>query len=488
MGNEDNVNILIQKLIASVRDSWPNGGMIEFAIDRTLRALNECDPNWHKSNYAIDHVPQFFPVLLDKNEHDYIRETVAIILGLISDNRSVDPLIAAFQESRSRGSVGRRIAHALALIGDSKAIKPLGVELESYDATMHNDWCKDTIECYVNAIVEIGGIAAIETLVAALKNENSFVRQYAASGIGKIGDTTCIESLVGILEDHSEEVRASAANALCQIGSAKVVEPLSVFLCNPYNVAWVRKAVAKTLGKIGDPRAVEYLISSFGTGFHTDGATSESDFMYAVIESLKKIDPNWSKSEEAKKKLMHKTIAVMGDGRDSNALLKLLNEIDPNWRNSDVVKKEIFETITDFDLRKLEMLEMIDKNWYKSEAVKKLVPKVIAALSRGSLLEHGELLSLTAVSVLRLIADNAAIVPLLALLKSNKYITYREHITQVIKDIVDVNKPLLENYSKVTCSRCSCKAENRTKRAGLFKAYRYLICPNCDSSLYLVNK
>ena len=71
--------------------------------------------------------------------------------------------------------------------------------------------------------------AAFDALKAALlsNGENQrFVRQYAAEALGKLGDRRAVPFLIEALRDESELVRPAVATALGQLGQTIAIEPL----------------------------------------------------------------------------------------------------------------------------------------------------------------------------------------------------------------------------------------------------------------------
>ena len=84
----------------------------------------------------------------------------------------------------------------------------------------------------------------------------------AARSLGWIGDKRAVEPLIKALGDKYEYVRNSAVDALGEIGDKRAVEPLIKALGDE---DWsVRYNAAEALGKIGDKRAVEPLIKALG--------------------------------------------------------------------------------------------------------------------------------------------------------------------------------------------------------------------------------
>jgi HEAT repeat protein len=64
------------------------------------------------------------------------------------------------------------------------------------------------------ALSESGDETAVEPLIAALEDDDEFVRALAAKALGEIGDERAIEPLRGALEDNDERVREAAETAL----------------------------------------------------------------------------------------------------------------------------------------------------------------------------------------------------------------------------------------------------------------------------------
>jgi len=153
-------------------------------------------------------------VLTERNWSDC--KAAAIVLGRIGDPRSIQPLIAALRNS-GWGYIGVEVTDALARIGE----------------------------------------ASVEPLIATLSDEESDVRLASARTLGEIGDPRAIEPLSRTLKDPHEEVRRTAADALGKFGP-----PTVELLIGALRERVVPCDVIRSLGRIGDPRAVEPLISA----------------------------------------------------------------------------------------------------------------------------------------------------------------------------------------------------------------------------------
>jgi HEAT repeat protein len=100
----------------------------------------------------------------------------------------------------------------------------------------------------------------VSKLIAALKDQNTDVRQQAAHGLGEIKDPRAVGPLIDTLKDPAEFPRSSATWALGEIGDPRAVGPLIDALkdADPE----IRERAATALGKIKDPRAVDALITT----------------------------------------------------------------------------------------------------------------------------------------------------------------------------------------------------------------------------------
>ena len=99
----------------------------------------------------------------------------------------------------------------------------------------------------------------VDGLIEALNyQEDHNIRLAAASALGKVGDSRAIDPLITALDDQ-QGVNEMAALALGEIGDSRAVEPLTKSLGDEN---WeLRSSAAKALGKIGDERAVDPLIN-----------------------------------------------------------------------------------------------------------------------------------------------------------------------------------------------------------------------------------
>jgi HEAT repeat protein len=104
-----------------------------------------------------------------------------------------------------------------------------------------------------------GLIKALSYKKDSTEGEHFRVRRTAAKALGEIGDPLAVEPLISVLKDKSNYVREATAVALEVLGDPRAVEPLIATLQD--SDGKVRESSAKALGKIGDARVVAPFIS-----------------------------------------------------------------------------------------------------------------------------------------------------------------------------------------------------------------------------------
>lgn len=226
-----------------------------------------------------------------------VREDAATVLGLARDARAVRPLIATLKDPDK--AVRDAAVRALIAIGEA-SVEPLVDCLTDSNPTVQ--------EAAASILAAIGDGRVIEALIGVLASPNWIVRMHAVKGLGRIGDPRAVEPLIPLLQDKVKAVREDTAAALAHIGRAAVpvlvaalahsewlvrlhavealgrikapeaVEPLLSVLFNDPDAS-IREDAARSLGDIGDARAVEFLL----VAIETEGIRSRA------IEALGKI-------------------------------------------------------------------------------------------------------------------------------------------------------------------------------------------------------
>ncbi len=212
-----------------------------------------------------------------KYDDNHIQEYAAEALGMRKEAGAVEPLIQAMRDKND--NVRWKAAVALGNIGDTRAVEPLIQAMRDKNDNVR--WKA------AEALGKIGDAKAFEFFIQSLKDISVDVRIRATRAIGEIKDARVVETLIQSLNDRSSSLRWEAAKVLDEIGwnpandierayylIAKVdwtelvelgkpaVEPLIQALKDHvFNSSDRDFEIAEVLGKIGDKRAAEIIIS-----------------------------------------------------------------------------------------------------------------------------------------------------------------------------------------------------------------------------------
>ncbi|WP_419756897.1 HEAT repeat domain-containing protein [Anabaena sp. FACHB-595] len=138
----------------------------------------------------------------------------------------------------------------LGLTKSEKAISHLNPLLEDENSSVRDS--------AASALGEIKSEAAIPGLIKLLEHENSSVRYSAASALGEIKSEAAIPGLINLLEHENFDVRYRAASALGEIKSEAAIPGLINLL--EHENSSVRYRAASALGQIKSEQAILGLI------------------------------------------------------------------------------------------------------------------------------------------------------------------------------------------------------------------------------------
>ncbi|MDF3052844.1 MAG: lyase domain protein repeat-containing protein, partial [Geminicoccaceae bacterium] len=184
------------------------------------------------------------------------RAFAAELLGRVGGAKSVPALLETVTATRSEDSDVREVAlRALARIADPRAVDPLIRALETADV-----WLAPRIA----DVLTRHGEAAVDPLIAVLNDRGHRpARAWAANVLGEVRATRAFPALVRLLGDPEDEVRAKAAAALGRLGDRRAIGYLlEHLLTDP--APFVRVRIAASLGQIGGPEVTERLVRSLG--------------------------------------------------------------------------------------------------------------------------------------------------------------------------------------------------------------------------------
>jgi len=114
----------------------------------------------------------------------------------------------------------------------------------------------------IDILGEIADARATPVLLVALRDENENVQVSAIEALGKVRDERSIDPMIELLKRENHLLAFAAVKALERIGNPRAVEPLIKALGKPI----LQRVALEALGKMGDMRALNFLLSSLQSG------------------------------------------------------------------------------------------------------------------------------------------------------------------------------------------------------------------------------
>ncbi len=184
------------------------------------------------------------------------RAFAAELLGRVGNAKAVPALLETVQATRTEDADVREIAlRALARIGDPRAVEPLVEALKQAE-----NWLAPRI---ADILVRHGEPVA-EPMLAFLRDTTRHpARAWAANILGELKVSRSFPVLVSALKDLDDEVRAKAAGALGKLGDRRAVTYLlDHLLSDP--APFVRARIAGALGRFADTEVIDRLVRALG--------------------------------------------------------------------------------------------------------------------------------------------------------------------------------------------------------------------------------
>ncbi len=205
-----------------------------------------------------------------------VRTTAILLLGLLQDDRALDPLIELHKEE----SVAEDVKRALVFTGRSRpgSLLPLFDSDDQYQRRFITEIAVDVASPLYRKVFE-----------SLLTDKDGHVRALAAIGLSRIHDKGALKSLKVLLSDPYEDIQEAAVMALSQLREGLDVAEFMGYLKDEKPA--LRRNAALLLGKIGATESVSAL------GFALKDA--EVSVRQAVVEALSSL-----KTEEAVKYLV----------------------------------------------------------------------------------------------------------------------------------------------------------------------------------------
>lgn len=230
------------------------------SIERMIRSLEWSNASEAKAAYnqlmakGDKAVPYLIAALKDPFENTSVRVNCADILGKLKAKEAI-PAIAEALNLNNKFRIRYTAAQALGNIGDSSALAALVNSLNDPDPTVRTH--------AVSAIREIGDKKGGPPLVSMLGDPDPSIRLLSAEVLVDFKTKEASPAFIQILQQQWDlgEIRILAAKGLGEIGGKDSTETLSNSLIRDPNDL-VRAECAEALGKLGDRKAVPYLVKA----------------------------------------------------------------------------------------------------------------------------------------------------------------------------------------------------------------------------------
>ncbi|MEO8029706.1 MAG: HEAT repeat domain-containing protein [Gemmatimonadota bacterium] len=184
------------------------------------------------------------------------RAFAAELLGRVGNAKAVPVLLETVQATRTEDADVREIAlRALARIADPRAVPPLVEALRQAEV-----WLAPRI---ADILVRHGQLV-IDPMIGFLEETARHpARAWAANILGEMKAARAFPALARALSDLDDEVRAKAAGALGRLGDHRAISYLlDHLLTDP--APFVRARIAGALGQFGDSEVIDHLVRALG--------------------------------------------------------------------------------------------------------------------------------------------------------------------------------------------------------------------------------
>jgi HEAT repeat protein len=196
------------------------------------------DPDYEVRNRALTALGHtwMLPVVTELASNDpETRREAARKLGELSDKRVAEPLLAVLEDHDQlvRWEATRALGHLWQL----SALVELG------------DVNEKTRRGAARALGELSDVRAAEPLIAALRDQDSVVREYAADALGALGEMS-IKPLASLLSHKNRSIRRSARKVFAKVEDDRALEALMYAIQD--HRWWVREIAAECLVELGN--------------------------------------------------------------------------------------------------------------------------------------------------------------------------------------------------------------------------------------------
>ncbi len=228
---------------------------LEALLEEQARAVTE-RPAWLLDAYDRLGLVDKYATRLRTARQWRERAFAAELLGRVGNAKAVPALLETVQATRAEDADVREIAlRALARIGDPRAVGALVEALKSAEV-----WLAPRIA----DILVRHGDAVVDPMMAFLSDGSRHpARAWAANILGELKAPRSFPALIAALKDQDDEVRAKCAGALGRLGDRRAVSYLlDHLLSDP--APFVRARIAGALGQFPGSEVIDRLVRALG--------------------------------------------------------------------------------------------------------------------------------------------------------------------------------------------------------------------------------
>lgn len=228
---------------------------LEALLEEQARAVTE-RPAWLLDIYDRLGLVDKYAIRLRSARKWRERAFAAELLGRIGNAKAVPPLLETVQATRSEDADVREIAlRALARIADPRAVEALVQALKTAEV-----WLAPRIA----DILVRHGDAVVDPMIAFVAEQNRHpARAWAANILGELKSARAFPVLINALKDQDDEVRAKSAGALGRLGDRRAVTYLLEHLLSD-PAPFVRARIASALGQFPGTEVIDRLVRALG--------------------------------------------------------------------------------------------------------------------------------------------------------------------------------------------------------------------------------
>jgi len=289
--------------------------LIDFDASVVLNALDALEklnePKWKQAVIRTNYGRYTF-------EDTKWRERIIQALSTLKDERGLNAIITALEDGDNLVRV--KAAEAIQEFGDKRAVEPLinSLQIET------EDWVKPYL---IKSLGSLGDPRAFEIIVNALKSKRKDVRGAAAKALGDLGDHRAVSSLLEALKDN--EIKEYAARSLGKLGDKTAILPLINLLLDEYDVVDAALNALEKLNESKWKQAVTPLIRKSQDQLLLEIAIAlgslQDDRVWNLFTSALK------NSDKYKKGAAAAGLGKLGDRRAINLLISIFENENDNY-------------------------------------------------------------------------------------------------------------------------------------------------------------